>query len=231
MIAGGYIRRSLSWGSAALALLGCQSRSGQQTQRDGELAAQVPPALVLSAPGAAVKLTVLPTGNEVRYRVREQLVNVSLPNEAIGRASSVTGGLALDSAGAVIPSGSQFVITVGDLKSDRDRRDGYVRGRLLEVEQYPTVTFVPASVQGLHLPLATSGQGSFTIPGNLTVKGVTHPVTWTANATFAGSEVTGSAATAFTFVDFNLTKPRVPVLLGVEDTIKLEYDFKLAVGK
>jgi hypothetical protein len=214
-------------------LMGCQGKGAEGTasRLPGELAAQVPPAVRLQAPGAAVKLTVLPAGNEVRYRVREQLVNVSLPNDAIGRAGAITGGISLDSSGGVIPSGSQFVITVGELKSDRDRRDGYVRGRLLEAAQYPTVTFVPTAVRGIHLPLPTSGQVSLTIPGDLTVKGVTHPVTWVASATFAGGEVSGSAATAFTFADFNLTKPRVPVLLSVEDTIKLEYDFKLGVGQ
>lgn len=216
--------------SMAILVAGCGSDRARE-DHSGELVAQTTPTVALTAPGAAVKLTVLPAGNEVRYRVREQLVNVSLPNDAIGRASTITGGIALDSVGGVIASGSQFVIDVSTLKSDRDRRDGYVRGRLLETQQYPTVTFVPTAVRGIHLPLPTSGDQSFTIPGNLTVKGVTHPVTFEGKGTFTSGEFSGTAATAFTFADFNLTKPRVPVLLSVEDTIKLEYDFKLGVGQ
>lgn len=215
---------------AVLGLIGGQ-RDRTAAGHSGELAAQVPERAELVAPGAAVKLTVLPAGNEVRYRVREQLVNVSLPNDAIGRASTITGGIALDSTGGVIAGGSQFVIDVTTLKSDRDRRNGYVRGRLLETEQFPTVTFAPTAVSGVRLPLPTSGETSFTIPGNLTVKGVTYPVTWQGKGSFSGGEFSGTAATAFSFADFNLTKPRVPVLLSVEDTIKLEYDFKLGVGK
>lgn len=225
-------RGHFAWAAGALMLLGCQAReSAKASPNQGELAAQERPALRLPAPGAAVKLTVLPTGNEVRYRVREQLVNVSLPNDAIGRASTITGGMAFDSSGGVMAQASQFVIDVSTLKSDRDRRDGYVRGRLLQTDQFPTVTFVPMALNGVHLPLPSSGEMSFTIPGNLTVKGVTHPVTWAGKATFAGGEVLGTAATSFSFADFNLTKPRVPVLLSVEDTIKLEYDFRLGVGK
>jgi len=34
--------------------------------------------------------------------------------------------------------------------------------------------------------------------------------------------------TAFTFKDFELVQPRVPVVLSVADTIKLEYDFRFA---
>jgi hypothetical protein len=39
--------------------------------------------------------------------------------------------------------------------------------------------------------------------------------------------VTGSAATAFTFNDIQMEQPRVPVLLSVADTIRLEIDFDL----
>ncbi|HWA59295.1 MAG TPA: YceI family protein [Gemmatimonadales bacterium] len=182
-------------------------------------------------PPAGVKLTVLPTGNEVRYRVREQLVNVDLPNDAIGRTGAITGGLALDATGAVVTPGSQFVIAVGGLTSDRDRRDGYVRNRLLEAGQYPNVTFVPTAVSGVTLPLPASGEAALTIAGDLTVKGVTHPVVWQGRAIFAPGQVSGTASTAFTFGDFGLTKPRVPVLLSVQDTIRLEYDFTLGVEK
>lgn len=44
-------------------------------------------------------------------------------------------------------------------------------------------------------------------------------------ATFNGSDITGNAATSFTFADFGITQPRVPVVLSVAGTIKLEYDF------
>jgi hypothetical protein len=56
---------------------------------------------------------------------------------------------------------------------------------------------------------------------------VTRPTTWNVTARFNGNQITGSATTAFTFADFELTQPRVPVLLSVADTIRLEYDFTL----
>jgi hypothetical protein len=42
--------------------------------------------------------------------------------------------------------------------------------------------------------------------------------------------VTGTAATAFTFSDFELTQPRVPIVLSVADTIRLEYVFNLVAA-
>jgi hypothetical protein len=37
----------------------------------------------------------------------------------------------------------------------------------------------------------------------------------------------GKALTAFTFKDFEIDQPKVPVVLSVADTIKLELDFSL----
>jgi hypothetical protein len=37
--------------------------------------------------------------------------------------------------------------------------------------------------------------------------------------------------TSFTFKDFSLEQSRVPVVLSVADTIKLEYDFRFAADQ
>jgi polyisoprenoid-binding protein YceI len=175
----------------------------------------------------ALHLVVAPTGNEVRYRIREQLVGLDLPNDAVGATSDVTGGITFDANGRVVPSASRFQVSIGTLTSDKARRDGYVRGRILQASEHPTVELVPTAIEGLTLPIPTSGTKTFTLVGNLTVRGVTRPTTWLVNAKFGGSAVTGTAATAFTFAEFGLTQPRVPVVLSVADTIKLEYDFSL----
>jgi hypothetical protein len=58
------------------------------------------------------------------------------------------------------------------------------------------------------------------------VHGITHSVTWDVTATVVdGRELTGTALTSFTFADFSLQQPRVPTVLSIEDTIKLELDF------
>lgn len=63
--------------------------------------------------------------------------------------------------------------------------------------------------------------------GDLTVRGVTKPTTWQVDAAFDGGRITGTATTTFPFSEFGLTQPRVPVVLSVADTIKLEYTFSL----
>ena len=91
----------------------------------------------------------------------------------------------------------------------------------------PHVELVPLTFQGLAAPLAPGTSKTFALVGNLTVHGVTRPTTWQVTARADGSAVVGTATTAFTFKDFNLDQPKVPIVLSVADTVRLEYDFHL----
>ena len=173
----------------------------------------------------AYRFVTAASGNSARYRVREQLVGVDLPNDAVGTTPGVQGVISLDAKGNLIPAESKFTVDVSQLKSDKDRRDGFIKRRTLQTDQYPNVTFVPTAVRGVSLPLPKSGTRTLEVAGNLTVRDQTRPVTWKVSAKFDASSVSGSAATAFTFADFAMQQPRVPVVLSVADTIKLELDF------
>jgi polyisoprenoid-binding protein YceI len=179
----------------------------------------------------AVRLVIDSVGTEVRYRVRERLVGNDLDNDAVGVTRAVTGQIALDAGGSVIPEESKITIDVTGLKSDQDRRDNFVRRRLLVTDSFPRVVFEPTAIKGGPKAVPASGVGTFTIVGNLTVKGVTKPATWTVNARYLPSNVAGTASTAFTFNEFSITQPRVPILLSVADTIRLEGDFNFAVKR
>lgn len=177
--------------------------------------------------GRAVRLTVAPEGNEARYRVREQLVNFDLPNDAVGATRGITGQLVFDTDGGVVVEASKFVIDVTTLKSDKERRDGYLQRRTLETEQYPTVTIVPTALRDLPWPLPTAGTFAFELNGDVTIKNVTRSVRWQVNATVQDGVFTGTATTSFPFEAFDLTQPKVSVVLSVENEIRLEYDFQL----
>jgi polyisoprenoid-binding protein YceI len=157
-------------------------------------------------------------------------VGLDLPNDAVGETSGVTGAIAADAKGNVLQGESKFVVDVSTLKSDKDRRDGFVRRRVLETDQYPTVTFVPTAVKGIQIPLPRSGTKTFDMLGNLTVRGTTKPAAWKVTAQFAPGTINGHATTSFTFADFGIAQPRVPVVLSVADTIRLELDFSMTPG-
>src|SRR5687767_13109089 len=95
-----------------------------ESEQDRASAPAAPPTAA-----AAVRYVTEPTGNAARYRIREQLVGLDLPNDAVGETSGVTGTIAVDAKGNVIASESRFIVDVSTLKSDKDRRDNFVRRR------------------------------------------------------------------------------------------------------
>ncbi|HEX5409754.1 MAG TPA: YceI family protein [Gemmatimonadaceae bacterium] len=209
--------------SVALLVIGV-SAVGVAAARSSASAATVQPAVPQQGP---TRYVLAPKGNSARYFVREQLASVNFPSDAVGVTDSLTGGITIDDKGQVVPAESKFVANISYLKSDRDMRDGFIRRRTMETDKYPTVTLVPKEIKGLTMPLATSGRVSFTVLGDLTVKGVTRPTTWSVTAGVRNGAVRGTASTGFTFADFQLEKPKVMSILSVADSIHLVYDFDL----
>jgi polyisoprenoid-binding protein YceI len=212
---------------AVPAVLACSGSEPQTAFADSSPASSQASATPESTGGEMLRFVLASSGNAVRYRVRERLVGRDLPNDAVGETKSITGEIAIDSSGKVIRESSKFVVDAGTFVSDQDRRDGYVRGRLLNTEQYPDIVLVPTEVRGVNLPVPTSGTRLIEVIGDLTVRGVTRPTVWKGTAQFQDGRLTGSAATAFTFSDIQMEQPRVRVLLSVADTIRLEIDFNL----
>src|SRR5690606_178050 len=136
--------RSIVLGILVLPFLACGgSDAGETTLVADSLAAA---ALGNGSGVVALRLTVAPEGNEARYRVREQLLGRDFPNDAVGVTSDIAGVLALDANGALIPEESRIIVGVDALTSDQSRRDGYVRGRIMRADSFPSVEMVPERV-------------------------------------------------------------------------------------
>ena len=105
--------------------------------------------------------------------------------------------------------------------SNRDR----IVSQSLAVQQFPQATFkadpftIPAGLE--------SGQAvTMTVPGQLTVHGVTRPVTATLQAQLSGStvQVVGTIATAMT--DFGISPPQVGITV-VQPQVTIEFKLNL----
>jgi polyisoprenoid-binding protein YceI len=165
--------------------------------------------------------------SQAMYKVREQLANVSLPSDAIGKTSEISGKIAINPDGSVDKSVSKFEVGLASLQSDRSQRDNFVGRNILQTSQFPSAVFIPTQADGFPSPLPQSGQVAFKLTGDLTVRSVTKPVTFEVTGTIDNNTFTGTATTSFTFEDFELTQPRVPVVLSVVDKINLELDITL----
>jgi polyisoprenoid-binding protein YceI len=174
---------------------------------------------------AQSRYTLSPVGTEARYQVRELLAANTIENDVVGKTAAVTGSVSLDKAGKLVSADSKITIDLTGLKTDKDRRDGYVQNRTLETAKFPTAVLVVTELRGFPAKVPTSGKLTFTLVGDLTLKGVTKPTTWSVTATANESGMTGSAKTSFTFSEFEIAVPRVPVVARVDDPITLELDF------
>lgn len=186
----------------------------------------VPSSESSSDAAAATALVLDSSVSKASYHAQEQLVGRSLPSQAVGTSGAVSGSIMLADDGSILTDQSQITVDLRQLKSDESRRDNFIQGSTLQTGRYPTATFVPKQAAGLDNPLPTSGSASFQLSGDLTVHGVTKPVTWQVSGQFDPDTVGGTATTQVNISDFGMTPPKAGPVLNIQDGITLQLDFQ-----
>lgn len=179
-----------------------------------------------AATNAAATTWTVSDKSKATIRVREQLVGVSLPSDAVLTATGAKGSFALSPDGT-FASGSKITFEISTLSSDERNRDDFVKRDTLRVGQFPTAEFAPTKTTGLALPLPTSGTFTFTLTGNMTIKGTTKEVTFDVNAKRDGGDLTATATAnpSWKFGDFGMTAPAVAFrVLSITDEIRAEIE-------
>ena len=192
----------------------------------------------LPSASAATSTTTVTTGtwtvsstSKATVRVREQLVGVNLPSDAVLVATGATGTFVLQDDGTFSPD-SKITFDVTTLASDQRDRDNFVKMDTLQTRQFPTATFVPTKTSGLVLPLPASGDFTFKLTGQITIHGKTKDVTFDVTAHRSGNDLTATttASPTWKFADFGMTAPSVPFrVVSVVDEIRLVVDIVATV--
>lgn len=199
-----------------------QTRAGISPER---------PANRQRTPAKPLPLTLTITdGTNASYRVREQLAGINFPNDAVGSSTAVTGKLVIRRDGSIDSGQSKLTFDLRTLKSDQPMRDGFIQQRTLQTDHYPMAVFVPKTIEGMPNPLR--GQFGFQLKGDMTIHGVTAPVTWQGIATVDNRHalVAGRATTTFKFETFGMTIPKLARLLSVNDNITLAVEFRFKIS-
>jgi polyisoprenoid-binding protein YceI len=195
-------------------------------------ASTAPPAASTQSAGALAGSWTIGQGSEAGYRVREQFVGQSSPHEAVARTSAVSGGLTVQQAASGLAATNvSFTAQLSGLQSvdqvagyNVSQRDRFV-SRSLNVQQFPDAAFKAASV---NVPAtATKGQPvTLTVPGQLTIHGVTKDATATVQARVNGSQLQLAGSTPAVMTDFGITPPQVPFTTS-ESTVTIEFQLVL----
>lgn len=173
--------------------------------------------------GATANAWTVTSASKAVVSVREQLVGVSLPSDAVLTTTGAEGSFSFSADGTFTPD-SKITFDLRTIASDERDRDQYVRQSTLQVNRFPSATFVPTRATGLSVPLPASGEFTFTLTGNMNIHGVTKEVAFDVTGSRSGGQLTATATAQkpLTFEDFGMRAPSVPFrVVSVNDEIKL----------
>jgi polyisoprenoid-binding protein YceI len=174
-----------------------------------------------AAPAANVLRFTIDAGSSAKYVVREKLAALPVSSDAVGTTSDITGEIFLTPAGLAAGQTSTFKVDLRTLKTDEALRDRFVRDQTLQTGRFPFAEFVVTGITPFPANYVDGTEVSVNITGNMTIHGVTKPLTFTSKARRAGAALTGIADVDFKMSDFNITPPSVP-LAKSEDGVHLQ---------
>lgn len=187
-------------------------------------------AVATTAQPSAITWTVDPA-SKANVRVREQLVRLPAPNDAIITITGAQGTFTLNPDGT-FASGSKISVDMTTITTDDRQRTDSIRRDPLEVSRFRTAELVPTRTSGLALPLAPSGDLLFQLTGDLTLHGVTKTVTFDVKARREGPKLTATATAnpSWKFGDFGMRPPSSFSVLSIVDEIRMEFELVATEG-
>ncbi|WP_420637699.1 YceI family protein [Candidatus Poriferisocius sp.] len=162
------------------------------------------------------------TGTFIGFRVDEELAGIGATT-AVGRTPEVSGSITIDgeTVTAVRVEADMSAITTDDARRDRP-----VQGAL-NTREFPIAVFELTEPIDLGDDPASGEPVSATAVGELTVKGITRPVEVALQAQLVDDTVVVVGSTEVVFADYDVSVPRVPIVLSAEDhgTIEMQLFF------
>jgi polyisoprenoid-binding protein YceI len=176
------------------------------------------------APEAGAVFQIQASESEARFVIGEILGGQ--PNTVIGVNNAVQGELTLNLADPAASQIGTIEIAAVNFVTDSNLRNRAISQFILESDAHPVITFQPTSIGGLPAAVVVGETVDLEITGDLTIREITLPVTFTAQVTLAAEDrLEGSATATIQRADFELTIPQVPRVAGVDEAVVLELDF------
>jgi polyisoprenoid-binding protein YceI len=140
--------------------------------------------------------------SEFGYRVEEVLAGVN--TTAVGRSNEITGLLTIDGTTA---TAVDVEVQVDSIKSDSALRDNQFAGRIMNAEEFPTATFqLTEPIEFGTIPTGDE-QVVATATGELTLRGVTNPVTFEVTAQTTDGRIGVLGSIPVVFADYGIENP------------------------
>ena len=211
-------------GAFALVLAACGGAAPTASSAaPTETATSMPTPSAATTAAAGAQTWTVGSASKATVSVREQLVGISFPSDAVLVAKGASGTFTINADGSFSPD-SKISFDLTTLTSDQRQRDDFVKGSVLQTRQFPTAPFFPLKASGLTLPIASNTDLKFQISGKITIRNVTKDVSFDVIANRSGGQLTATATAnpTWKFGDFGMQPPTIPGrVLSIVDEIKL----------
>jgi polyisoprenoid-binding protein YceI len=152
------------------------------------------------------------TGTFAGFRIQEELASIGSAT-AVGRTGDVTGSITIE--GDTLTA-AEFVVDMTTITTNESRRDDNVH-RAIDSGQFPTATFTLTEPVSLGAAATTGEAVSVSAVGELTIHGVTNPVTFALDAQLVGDTIVVVGSTDVVFSDYDVQVPDSQIVVSVED--------------
>ena len=195
------------------------------TEVEATAAVAEPAATPTEEPPAGELLLYRISSNEsqVRFELSEDLRGVR--TAVVGVTDQIAGEIAVNLDDLSSAQVGVIQINARGLATDNNFRNRAIHNEILQTGAFEFITFTPTAVNGL--PSSAAGEEvSFTIDGDLTIRNITHPVTFAVTATaVAPDRLAGTATATVNRADFDLRIPSVPSVANVDEQVQLTIEF------
>lgn len=221
-------------GPAAQPAAAPQPEITAEPQAESAATAQPEPAVPSEPAGDSSGLrtfAIVPEESQAAYFVDEEFFADALTKYGIsagqsnttGSTQEIAGQLQLDLGNLSAPLGdNRFTVQINTLKSNQGLRDRWIRSNGPKLNGFPTAEFVATGVEGAPASYMEGQEVQFKLPGNLTVRNITQPVTFDVTATLEGNTISGTATTRARLSDFGIEPPNFANTLVVGDQFTIE---------
>jgi polyisoprenoid-binding protein YceI len=146
------------------------------------------------------------------------------PTLVVGTTNQIGGEIKIKSTAPVAMTIGEVKVDARTLKTDNENRNGALVRLILKSEDKGNeyISFKTKTVTGLPETIETGKEFAYTINGDLTIRGVTKPVSFNAKSILnKDGSLTGSATSMVTYGDFGISVPNLSFLANVDKTVKL----------
>lgn len=174
-------------------------------------------------PGNSV-FEINPQESEARFSLNEVLRGVD--NLVVGTSSNLAGQIAFNPEDLSLAQVGIIAVDARTLTTDSNLRNNTLRNDILFAFVYEQIIFQPTGISGLPDTITVGEEVTFDLTGDLTIRDITNPVTFSVTAQLTAPErLEGSASTTVTRSDYQLEIPSVPGVASVDDEVVIEFDF------